>query len=424
MPVERMVPSTRGGADYDRRVAMLVVRIGRYPLHAGTIGAIRTMGRVGVAAYSMTEDRFTPAAVSRYAAGRFVAPTRGTESEEQLLELLASLGRRIGRPTIALPTDDEASVFVAEHAHDLAEWFVTPRIEPSLPRRLASKRGLFEICSELGVSTPAATFPTTVAEVDAFAAATTFPIIVKNLAAFQRLRVPIVSRAVIVRSADDLRELAASWPRHFSVILQDYLPEEVSQDWTFQGYFDASSRPLVAFTGQKLRSWPPHAGPTTRAISVANVEIAQLTTNLCRDLGYRGIVDLDWRLDLRDGRYKLLDFNPRVGAHFRLFETDVGIDVVRAMHLDLSGREVPAGNQVDGRCFVLEHLDLPARLAYRHRPLPSGVATIRHREPAFWARDDILPFLAMAARFAGPATARLGQLGTSAVRNRMTHHRV
>lgn len=61
----------------------------------------------------------------------------------------------------------------------------------------------------------------------------------------------------------------------------------------------------------------------------------------CAQVGYRGIFDIDWRLGQRTGRYYLLDFNPRVGAQFRMFEDDAGIDVVRAMHLDLSGRPIP-----------------------------------------------------------------------------------
>ncbi len=400
---------------------MLVVRIGHYPIHAGTLGAIRSLGRAGVAAYSMTEDRFTPAAVSRFAAGHFVARTRGTEPEATLLDLLTDLGRRIGRPTVVVATDDEAAVFVAEHAADLAEWFITPCIAAGLPRRLASKRGLSEICAERTVPTAAASFPTTMAEIDALAASGTFPMIVKNRAAFERLRTPMVGGTLLVHGADELRDLAATWSRPFAVIVQEYLPEESSDDWIFQGYFDAAARPVVAFTGVKLRSWPPHAGPTTRAISVANTEVARLSIGLVRDLGYRGIVDLDWRLDHRDGRYKLLDFNPRVGAQFRLFETEAGIDVVRAMHLDLTGRDVPRGEQVDGREFVVEHLDLPARFAYRHEPahMHRPATPIRERELAFWARDDPLPFFAMAARFAGPAALRIGSIGRSALRDRL-----
>ena len=309
----RRAPPARAEAGFDRALPVLVVRVGHYPLHAGTMGAIRTLGRVGVPAFSMVEDRYTPAAVSRFSAGHFVARTTGTEREEELVSLLAGLGRRLATPAIALPTDDEAAILVAEHAADLAEWFVTPAIAPAVPRRLASKRGLFGICTELGIPTPAASFPTNVAEVDAFAARSTFPIVVKNPAAFDRLRAPVVSGTIVVHDADELRTLAATWPRRFSALLQEYLPDDVSQDWIFQGYFDAASRPLVSFTGRKLRSWPPHAGPTTYAVSIGNDEVARLSTELCRNLGYRGIVDLDWRLDVRDGRYKLLDFNPRVG---------------------------------------------------------------------------------------------------------------
>jgi len=43
------------------------------------------------------------------------------------------------------------------------------------------------------------------------------------------------------------------------------------------------------------------------------------------------------------GAYHLLDFNPRPGAQFRLFTDRAGTDVVRAQHLDLTGRAVPAG---------------------------------------------------------------------------------
>ena len=406
---------------FDRTLPMLVVRIGHYPLHAGTLGAIRTMGRVGVPTYSMVEDRFTPAALSRYSTGHFVVRTRGTEREDELVAVLGALGRRIATPTMALPTDDEAAILVAEHAADLAPWFVSPGIDPSLARRLASKRGLFEACTEFGIPTPAASFPTTLAEVDAFAATSTFPVIVKNLAAFDRLRAPVVGGTMIVRNAAALHALAADWPPDFSALLQEYLPDAVSQDWIFQGYFDAASRPLVTFTARKWRSWPPHAGPTTCAVSAPNDEITELAVGLCRDLGYRGIVDLDWRLDQRDGRYKLLDFNPRVGSQFRLFETTAGIDVVRAQHLDLSGRDVPTGAQVDGRRFVLDHLDPPARWAYRGTPT-SGAATPRHtrREAAFWASDDPLPFAAMAVRFAGPAAQRLVRLGATRVTNRQT----
>jgi hypothetical protein len=105
-------------------------------------------------------------------------------------------------------------------------------------------------------------------------------------------------------------------------------------------------------------------------------------------------MDLDYRLDLRDGEYKLLDFNPRVGAQFRVFEDEAAVDVVRALHLDLTGWPVCRRPQAEGRVFIVEHSDLLASVGYRHagdlslgswrsslRGIPPGAGLLRPRRP-------------------------------------------
>ena len=143
----------------DRSVPGLVVKIGHYPLHHGGVGAIRSLGRLGVPVCAVTEDRRTPAALSRYLTGRFVWPTTGLESPERLTEGLLRIGRAIGRPAVLIPTDEEAAVLVAEHADALRERFLLPRLAAGLPRRLASKQGLHELCLAHGVPTPATASP-------------------------------------------------------------------------------------------------------------------------------------------------------------------------------------------------------------------------------------------------------------------------
>ena len=129
----------------DGSVPALIVKIGHYPRHHGGLGAIRSLGRLGVPVYAITEHRGTPAAVSRYLRDRFVWPTTGLEEPAWLVEGLLDIGRRIGSPTVLIPTDEEAAVLIAEHAADLGDAFLFPRIEPTLPRRLASKRGLHDL---------------------------------------------------------------------------------------------------------------------------------------------------------------------------------------------------------------------------------------------------------------------------------------
>ncbi|MET8410748.1 ATP-grasp domain-containing protein [Streptomyces sp. NPDC005195] len=398
--------------DADRDVPGLIVKFGDYPLHHGGVGAIRSLGRLGIPMYAITEDRYTPAAASRYLRRAFVWPTTGTEEPERLVEGLLRIGRRIGRPTVLVPTDEEAAVLIAEHQEELAERFLFPRVDAKLPRRLASKQGLHELCVEHGIPSPAAAFPQSYEEIERFAASARFPLVAKNREAFVRRSRPAVNGTTRIATREGLLALARDWGGNPGVILQEYLPREEAEDWIVHAYFDADSTPLAMFTGVKVRSWPPHAGMTANAYVVDNPELADLAARFIKQIGFSGVIDLDLRFDRRDGLYKLLDFNPRMGAQFRLFENESGIDVVRAMHLDLTGRTVPEGEQRAGHRYIVENIDLPALLAYRRSgyTTPHAPARASGTELAWLASDDLRPFFTMLARFVRPGARHLYQL--------------
>ncbi|MFJ1602923.1 ATP-grasp domain-containing protein [Streptomyces sp. NPDC088253] len=398
--------------DADRNVPGLIVKFGDYPLHHGGVGAIRSLGRLGIPMYAITEDRYTPAAASRYLRRAFVWPTTGTEEPERLVEGLLRIGARIGRPTVLVPTDEEAAVLIAEHQEELGERFLFPRVDAKLPRRLASKQGLHELCVEHGIPSPAAAFPQSYEEIVAFAESARFPIVAKNREAFVRRSQPAVNGTTRIPTREGLLSLARDWGDQPGVILQEYLPREEAEDWIVHAYFDADSTPLAMFTGVKVRSWPPHAGMTANAYVVDNPELADLAARFIKQIGFSGVIDLDLRFDRRDGQYKLLDFNPRMGAQFRLFENESGIDVVRAMHLDLTGRTVPEGEQRAGHRYIVENIDLPALLAYRRSgyATPHAPARASGTELAWLAGDDLRPFFTMLARFVRPGAKHLYQL--------------
>lgn len=401
----------------DRSVPALVFKVGRYPWHHGGVGAIRSLGRAGVPVYAVTEDRWTPAAVSRYLRRGFVWPTTGLEEPARLVEGLVDIGRRIGRPTVLIPTDDEAAVLIAEHSDSLGELFLFPTIEAALPRSLASKRGLYDLCLRYGIPTPRSASPADHEELQRFAAGATFPVVAKNPEAFERLRSPVVNGTTRIDDAEGLRTLARTWGDRFSVLMQEYLPLTDAEDWIVHAYCDESSNCLVHFTGVKVRSYPAHAGMTTCAFSVHNPVLKDLAARFVKDIDFHGVLDLDWRYDRRTGQYNLLDFNPRVGAQFRLFETEDGIDVVRALHMDMTGREVPPSPQVDARRFLVESFDAASVLTSRGGySTPSVPAKARSTELAWLARDDMRPALVMPARLVSPVLRRIRRLWRAVAR--------
>ena len=114
---------------------------------------------------------------------------------------------------------------------------------------------------------------------------------------------------------------------------------------------------------------------------------------------YRGILDIGYRYDARDGLHKVFDVNPRIGCTFRLFVSDSGMDVARALYLDLTGQPIAAGREVPGRKWMVEDMDLASAFQYwRDGKLSTGGwrRSFRGlRECAFFAADDRRPIISM-----------------------------
>jgi len=111
------------------------------------------------------------------------------------------------------------------------------------------------------------------------------------------------------------------------------------------------------------------------------------------------MVDIGCRYDKRDGQYKLLDVNPRVGCTFRLFLDRAGMDVVRACYLDLTGQPAEAQAAPEGRKWLVENQDLMVLPQYlRDGKLTVGewLRSLRGvRETAWFNWLDLSPFWAV-----------------------------
>ncbi|OIV35996.1 hypothetical protein BIV57_18650 [Mangrovactinospora gilvigrisea] len=385
-------------------------------MHHGTLGAIRSLGRAGVEVHAVLEDRGVPAARSRYL--RRVYPM-GPEPGPVLLGGLLRLGERIGRPTLLVTMDDAGALFAAENAEALRERFLLPvPKDAGLPRRLADKQAVAELCRSWGVPHPRTEAPADALGLRAAVAALGLPLIAKwarpwllPAAATASAAAPPLRSTQVVRTRAEAEALfARRGEAGTTLLLQELLPESPQGDWFFHGYFDAAGRCLFGATGRKDRSWPPHAGLTALGRWLPNPDIFGLAERLAGGIGYHGVVDLDFRREPGTDRYHLLDFNPRLGAQFRLFADGSGLDVVRAMHLDLTGRRVPAVRPRPGRGFWVENYDPVGALRLMREGELAPAAFVRSLrgvgERAWFAADDPVPFALMWRQLAARGAAR------------------
>jgi D-aspartate ligase len=380
----------------DTHAAIVVFGLSRGASHHGALGIARSGGRLGITVHRVARERWAPASSSRYSRGWTFVQREATD--EQILQTLTRLAEQVA-PALLIPVDDAGSVFVDTHSEALASHFIFPRQPDGLARELSSKRGMYELCQKHDVHTPQSFFPESEANLIELAAEVNYPIVVKCIDA--GIAPASAPRVEIVNDLDELLHAyrLMETPQGSNVMLQEYIPGTPESVWMFNGYFDAQSECRVGFTGKKIRQAPPYTGATTLGVCEANQTVYDATTRLMKALGYRGILDIGYRFDARDGRYKLLDVNPRIGGTFRLFVGDGELDVLRAMYLDLTGQAVPATAQQDARRWIVEPLDITSSLVYRRRgdiTLRDWVRSLKGvREAAWFAADDPLPFITL-----------------------------
>ncbi|WFN35123.1 ATP-grasp domain-containing protein [Methanogenium sp. S4BF] len=156
---------------------------------------------------------------------------------------------------------------------------------------------------------------------------------------------------------------------------------------------------------QEKRTYPLNTGPGCFVETVANEEIMNLTFDIMNALKIRGVTELDFVIDERDGKPKLLEINPRfwgsvqcaisagVDFPFLLYEiaTDNSIAVSYDYRAGITGRNV--------FCNDLRHLLTVLRGRF---PLPYKLKTMSdfikfYQDDAYFifSSEDIRPFISI-----------------------------
>jgi len=365
----------------------------------GGVGIIRSLGRAGIPVYGVHQDFREPAARSRFLRRVFRWNFSSTPAANSV-SFLREVARQIGRQPLLIASSDITALFVAENAEILAReyLFSTPRAE--VVRCFVSKRQTFDLCLKLRIPTARTAWPQSREEVRHFAEIASFPVVVKGESGEFLVRKRKRLRVAIVADENELLEVfdlnAASGPP--SIIVQEYIPGGEDAVWMFNGYFNDQSECLFGATGRKLRQFPPHRGSTSLGICARNDAVEIQTTQLMQAVAYRGPLDIGYRFDARDGQYKLLDVNPRIGSTFRLFAAENGLDVVRALYLDVTGQSIPSAQVSEGRKWIVETNDLASSWFHfreRQLTLSSWMHSLRGVQEGVWLAPDDLSPLAM-----------------------------
>ncbi len=368
-------------------------------LHHGGLAIARSLGRWGIDVLGVTDDAEVPGAKSRYLSRVEVWDDLHTGTPE-VAERVMELARSFSSFPLVIATSDDTAMMMAEHADQLQECCLFARQDPELTRRLADKQSNYHLAKEMGLPVPECTFTRNREDVVKVSHDSTYPVVLKAIDG-GKLFAACGKKMVICETSNALLYWYDALSPHGAdnLMVQEYIPGKDDTIWIYNGYFDADSRCLGGGTGKKIRQTPIHVGATSLGIVLENAEVQDQTVSFMEKIGYTGILDIGFRYDARDGKYKLLDPNPRIGSTFRLFVDRNGMDVVRMLYLDKTGQSVPAIEMRSGRKWMIEDKDFESGMMYVREGEMTWLEWLQSlegvEETAWFARDDLRPFFAV-----------------------------
>jgi len=270
---------------------------------------------------------------------------------------------------VLIPVQDDAVELVARHAARLSGAYrlVTP--DWHVLRWAHEKHLLYEVAQKFGISHPRTWYP--VDESDLRNLSIEYPAVIKPSVSIQ-LQYATGQKALVAR---DGRELIAQYRRAAAVdsgtlMVQEVIPGDGRAQYSVATYWKDGG-PIVAMTARRTRQFPADYGLSSSFVeAIETPELMEPTRKLLEGLRLSGMIEVEFKLDSRDGRYKLLDVNVRPWAWHTLCIA-CGIDFAYIQYCDALGQTLPAASVRYGPCWRRFITDVPAAL----QEIRSGTTT-------------------------------------------------
>jgi predicted ATP-grasp superfamily ATP-dependent carboligase len=235
------------------------------------------------------------------------------------------------------PTHDPGLNAIARARRSLGERFLYPFPGWDALERIQNKREQLEAAAAAGVDTPVTAHPRSATDAVAAAEEIGYPVLVKpaHPVEFKRAH---RRQAFRCESAAELED-AFGKAEPYEPMVQELVPGGDDTLYTLGSYLDASGRPLGVFSGRKLRQTPREVGTCRVGEAVWVQEVVDAGLRFLRALGYHGLSQVEFKRDPRDGRFKLMEINPRLYQWHGL-ATACGVDLPRIAYRDLLGLPV------------------------------------------------------------------------------------
>ena len=354
----------------------------------------RSLGRRGVPVWVASPPNVRLASFSRYTRRTLTWPAGDDEAQ---VEYLLDVAVQNNLDQWALfPTSDESAALLSRYHSKLSRRFRVSAPTWNILRWAYDKRLTYRLAADNHVDYPTTFYP--LRDTDLESVNCDFPVILKPAihASINRLT---EDKAWRVSNREELlakyREARELMPADL-ILVQEMIPGGGEAQFSYAALC-SDGKPIASLTARRTRQYPIDFGYSSSFVETLDVpEIVAPSERLLKAIRYTGIVEVEYKFDARNGRYKLLDINPRLWTWSPL-GARAGMDFPYLLWKTMQGMPVPEQHAPAGVRWVRMSTDVPAAFQEMLRGRLNMFSYLRSlRAPlqfALVAADDPLPGL-------------------------------
>jgi predicted ATP-grasp superfamily ATP-dependent carboligase len=318
-------------------------------------------------------------------------------AEAEQVSFLTRLAMEAGlKRWVLFPTDDEAVGLVGRNHECLSAHFHLTTQPWALLSQVCDKRKLHQLAEKIGIAYPWTFLATSRKDLAALKCA--FPVIVKP-AIRENVNQLTIDKAWRADNPDALLALydkATVCNSADHVMIQELIPGGGEEQFSFAAVC-CDGRAVNWLAARRARQYPMDFGRfSTYVETIDEPQVVEPAIRLLKEIGLSGLVEVEFKRDPRDGRFKILDVNPRVWG-WQTLGAKAGVDFAWAAFQVAMGKPVPEARGRPGVRWFRMTADLPIVVSEMfHRRLSLREYLKSLREPiqfSVFARDDPLPGL-------------------------------
>jgi D-aspartate ligase len=320
------------------------------------LGIVRSLGRYGIP-ICILDDEHSISRYSRYATYGVRVPD--LRNENHAVETLLNLARRLDlEGWVLFPTRDELVAALSHHRSALTEVFRVPTPHWDIIQWAWNKRNTYQLARELNIPIPETWFPDTLADLDKIT--TPFPVALKP-AIKEHFFYTTKAKAWRASTPMQLRQLferASELTGPGEILVQDLIPGDGKNQFAYCAFFK-DGKAVGSMVSRRLRQHPREFGRASTYVETIDLPaLESLSERFLRAINYYGLVEVEFKLDPRDGQFKLLDVNARTWGYHTLGPA-AGVDFPYMLYVDQLGGTAEPSRAKSGRLWMRLLTDVP-----------------------------------------------------------------